>query len=120
MSAVPAEQAGIASGAFNLLRLAGDALGSIVPAAVLLAALREKLPTEIPRTVINELAAGRFAAVHSLAIDDSRIPPIRAAALDGFKDGMLQVVLALGFFALAGILLLLPQLLGSRDRSKAD
>jgi uncharacterized protein YaaW (UPF0174 family) len=120
LSAVPPEQAGVASGAFNLMRLAGDALGSIVPAAVLLAALREGLEhfesTDIPRAVVNELAAGRFDAVRSLRVDEPLLSSLQSAVVDSFKDGMSQVVIALGVFAVAGILLLFPRLLGSRGR----
>jgi MFS family permease len=121
LTAVSERQAGLASGTFNLVRLAGDALGSIVPAAVLLDTLREVLAryefATLPRDVMNELAAGRFAAVDSLALDQPLAELVQIAALGGFKEGMSRVVVALAVFTVIGVLLLVVPLLRTRIRN---
>jgi hypothetical protein len=120
LTAISERQTGLASGAFNLVRLAGDALGSIVPAAVLLDALREVLAryefAELPRDVMNELAAGRFAAVDRLDLDQPLAELVQLVALGGFKEGMSRVVVALAVFTVVGVLLLVVPLLRTRIR----
>lgn len=105
LAAVPADRSGVASGAFNLLRLAGDALGSIIPGAVLLHGVREGLAgtdPEISRATLNEVAAGRFAAVV-----DSSLEPIRAELLiervtAHFSAGMNDALFVLFGITVAG------------------
>lgn len=120
LTAVSEGQTGLASSAFNLVRLAGDALGSIVPAGVLLNTLRDGLAhyefVAFPRDVLNELAAGRFTALASLELDQPLAELVRITALGSFKEGMSRVVVALAAFAVAGVLLMAITLLRSRIR----
>lgn len=124
LSAVGPERAGIAAGAFNVLRLSGDAIGSIVPAAVSLHAVRtgvsQEASVEIPRSVMNELAAGRFEAARSVHADPFVAEVIHTAAVDSFRSGMADVALALALFVVAGIVLLVvPMLNAAASRTVA-
>lgn len=121
LSTVPPEHVGLASGAFNLLRLAGDALGTIVPAAVLVHTMRNLLadvaPVELLRPVLNELAAGRFDALDGLALDVGTSDLIRHTALECFHDGVLRAVIVLAAFAAAGMALVCVDRLAAGSRS---
>ena len=85
MTAVPAEQAGLASGAFNVVRLLGDILAALLPGAVVLYVVSSNLASHIGVGVTNdmldEVAAGDLRAVEHLGL----MPQARVAFMDGMQ-----------------------------------
>lgn len=81
LTAVPAEQAGLASGAFNVVRLLGDIFAAIIPGAVVLHVVRGSLAdVEVTDEMLSKIAAGDLPAVDHLDLTT------RASA--AFIDGM--------------------------------
>ncbi|SFP79831.1 Major Facilitator Superfamily protein [Variovorax sp. PDC80] len=99
MASLPNALAGTGSAAFNVLRLLGDALGAIVPGAVLVQALAPRLAAAIgepvPREVLNAVAAGQFGALASGG----------AAAVEAFRDAIAAVPAVLAVLVLLGAVL---------------
>ncbi|GFE81560.1 hypothetical protein GCM10011487_35600 [Steroidobacter agaridevorans] len=89
LTAVPAEQAGLAAGAFNVVRLLGDILAAIIPGAVVLYVVKAALASHIGVTneVLSEIAAGDLRVVDHLGLT--------AQARAEFVDGMLWAIGAL-------------------------
>jgi predicted MFS family arabinose efflux permease len=98
LTAVPAEQAGLASGAFNVVRLSGDIFAALIPGAVLLhvvgAAFALGSGHHIPAEMLNEIAAGDLRAAEHLGF----VTQARAA----FADGMHWAIRVLIGIATAG------------------
>lgn len=96
LTAVPAEQAGLASGAFNVVRLLGDILAAIIPGAVVLHIVRSALASHVGITgeTLSEIAAGDFVVVEHLGLTVQA----RAAFVDGMQwaIGALLALTALG------------------------
>jgi hypothetical protein len=98
LTALPPQQSGIASGAFNLVRLMGDALGAIVPGAILLHSVEAafvQIEIDIPRSLLNEVAAGRFAAVEHVLADPQLTMQLTQLAASSFGAGIDYALLAL-------------------------
>ena len=76
LTSVPPEQAGLASGAFNVVRLVGDILAAIVPGTVVLhvvaAMLDSHVGAGISPDVLNEIAAGDLRNVESHLASEAR------------------------------------------------
>lgn len=71
LTAVPAEQAGLACGAFNVVRLLGDIFAAIIPGSVVLHVVSVALASQVGITdqALSEIAAGNLHAIdqHGLA-----------------------------------------------------
>ncbi|MBM0107362.1 MFS transporter [Steroidobacter sp. S1-65] len=93
LSSVPPEQAGLASGAFNVVRLVGDILAAIVPGTVVLQVVAGTLDplvgVSIGSDVLNEIAAGDLRNVEPHLITQAR------AALVSGMERALWALLAL-------------------------
>lgn len=91
LTAVPAEQIGLASGAFNVVRLLGDILAAIIPGAVVLQVVKVALASHgVTQQALAEIAAGDFVVVEHLGLTEQ--------AHVAFVDGMqwaIWVLLAL-------------------------
>lgn len=105
MAAAPPEHRALAGGAVNTLRVLGDALGALVPGALLSACLTRELAAALPlnpdsaRLAGNALAAGNLsqgAALLGLAPAD--VTPL---ALTAWRTGMAGVALLLLLFCAA-------------------
>lgn len=126
LTAVPSSQSGAASGAFNIVRLAGDALGSIVPGAVLLHTLQGSLAqrggTDISHATMNELAAGRFAALSESGMDPTVVASLTPYVKTSFAAGMILAVQTLAAIAAFGIVAILATIAAAaierRDRTR--
>jgi hypothetical protein len=83
LSAVPAEQAGLAAGAFNVVRLLGDIFAAIIPGAVVFHVVGAALASSLGVTgdMLGEIAAGDLLAVDGLGLT----VPARAAFVDGMQ-----------------------------------
>src|SRR5690606_11871714 len=108
LTAFPPHRSGVASGTFNLVRLAGDALGAIIPGASLLQtvqnALAPHVPGDAPRAVIGAIAAGHFTAVERLDVQPAVLSHLLRVAGIAFAHGMscvLWVLCALAAVAAA-------------------
>jgi len=92
LTALPPHRSGVASGAFNLVRLAGDALGAIIPGAILLQTVQDALaphiPGEAPRAVTGAIAAGHFTAVERLDVQPAALSHLSQVAELAFAHGM--------------------------------
>lgn len=94
LSSVPPEQAGLASGAFNVVRLVGDILAALVPGAVVLQVVADALVGGgIGSEVLNEIAAGDLRNVEPHLADRAR-----AAFITGMERALwaLLTITALG------------------------
>jgi MFS family permease len=112
LTALPPQQSSIASGVFNLVRLMGDALGAIVPGAILLQKVRTAFvqnDVDVPRALLSEIAAGRFAAVERISADPQVNEALARIAATGFGSGIDYAVLTLCGISLAGAALTLVQ-----------
>jgi hypothetical protein len=71
LTAVAPEQAGMASGAFNVVRLIGDIFAAIVPGAVVLKAVTAafaKVDANVSSSMLDAIAAGDVRVVDSLGL----------------------------------------------------
>jgi MFS family permease len=70
LTAVPAEQAGLAAGAFNVVRLVGDIFAAIIPGFVVLHIVRAALASHVGVTdeALSEIAAGDLRVVEHLGL----------------------------------------------------
>ena len=114
LTAVPPGQSGAASGAFNVVRLVGDALGSIVPGAALLHTLNRDLSAaadlDLSRMTLNELAAGRFGALGEMGTDPTSLDTLIGHARASFSAGMtlaLQILCALSALGIIAVVIAL-------------
>lgn len=97
LSAVPAEQAGLASGAFNVVRLLGDILAALIPGSVVLKTVTvafERDHANVSSGMLDAIAAGDVRAVDSLGLTTQA----RAA----FASGMEWAIWALILLAVLG------------------
>jgi predicted MFS family arabinose efflux permease len=94
LTAVPAQQAGAAAGAFNVVRLLGDILAALIPGAVVLHAVRKTFASysslDITSEALNEISAGGLRAVEHLGLTSQA----HAAFAAGMSDA-LWVLIAL-------------------------
>lgn len=83
LTAVPAEQAGLASGAFNVVRLIGDISAAIIPGTVVLHVVSVALASHVGVTgeALSEIAAGDLHAIDQLGLTAQA----RAAFVDGMQ-----------------------------------
>lgn len=99
LTSVPAEHAGVASGAFNVVRLLGDIFAAIVPGIVVLhvvtATLDPYVGVGIASEVLNEIAAGDLRNVE---------PHLAPQARVAFIAGMERAVWALLALTAMGIM----------------
>jgi MFS family permease len=99
LTSVPSEQAGVASGAFNVVRLLGDIFAAIVPGTVVLhavtAALDLYVGVGISSEVLNEIASGDLRKV---------APHLAPQARAAFIAGMERAVWALLALTAMGIM----------------
>jgi MFS family permease len=97
LTAVPAEQAGMASGAFNVVRLLGDILAAIIPGAVVLRVVSVALTLHVGVTdeALDEIAAGNLRAIDLLGL--------AAQAHAAFVDGMQWALWALLALTAVGV-----------------
>ena len=100
LTAVRPEQAGLASGAFNVVRLLGDIFAAIIPGAVILHIVSGTLGAHtgvaIPDEMLDAVAAGDLLAVDHLGLTDQA----RAA----FETGMRWALWTLSGLMTAGAL----------------
>jgi MFS family permease len=98
LTTVPAQQAGLASGAFNVVRLSGDILAAILPGAVLLhvvgAAFAPGSGQNLSREMLSEIAAGDLRAAEHLGL--------LTEARTAFANGMHWAIWALIGIAITG------------------
>jgi MFS family permease len=87
LTAVPAEQAGLASGAFNVVRLIGDILAAVIPGAVVLHIVASAFDANVPGEMLNAIAAGDLQVVDHLGLT--------AQARAAFASGMEWAIWAL-------------------------
>jgi predicted MFS family arabinose efflux permease len=105
LTAVPPEQAGLASGAFNVVRLLGDILAAIIPGAVVLktvSAAFASTDANVSSDMIEAIAAGDMRAVDSLGLTTQA----RAA----FAAGMDYAIWALIVLAVLGAIVALVKI----------
>ncbi len=110
LSAVPTPQSGMAAGTFNVVRLIGDALGALIPGAIILHTMRTHFaesdsPRVLPDDLLSQLAAGEFAAARKVAHTAAEGDALQRAALDVFQHGMSTALLSLMAIAIVGALL---------------
>lgn len=98
LTAVPAEQAGLASGAFNVVRLSGDILAAIIPGAVVLHVVRAALASHsgVTDEAVRQIAAGDLRVVEHLGLT--------AQAHAAFVDGMQWAIWALLILTALGVM----------------
>lgn len=109
LTAVPAEQAGLASGAFNVVRLLGDIFAAIIPGAVVLhvvAATFAAADTSVTADMLDAIAAGDLRAVDHLGLTMQA----RAAFAEGMQRAIWALIVLIGFGAVAALCV-------SRDRT---
>jgi MFS family permease len=72
LAAVPAQQVGTASGAFNVVRLLGDILAALIPGAVVHHAVKTAFAAHpsigVTADALNEIAAGDLRSIEHLGI----------------------------------------------------
>jgi hypothetical protein len=72
LTAVPAQQAGAAAGAFNVVRLSGDIFAALIPGAVVLHTVRSAFSSYpslgITSDALNKISAGDMRAVEHLGL----------------------------------------------------
>lgn len=99
LTSVPPQQAGAASGAFNVVRLAGDILAALIPGMVVFHAVGKTFAPysslDIPTQTLNKIAAGDLRAVEHLGLTEQA----HAAFTTGMSHA-LQALLALTAFGM--------------------
>jgi MFS family permease len=100
LSAVSAEQAGLASGAFNVVRLFGDIFAAIIPGAVVLQVVGASL-TGVSDAVLGEIAAGDLRVVDHLGLSVQA----RAAFIDGMQWALWALLTLTAVGALVSLLM---------------
>jgi hypothetical protein len=109
LTAVPSELAGLASGAFNVVRLVGDMLAAVIPGAVILNAVTAALARahpDISSNMLDAIAAGDVRAIDHLGL--------AAQARSAFATGMEWAIWALITLALLGAIVALVKVESSR------
>lgn len=105
LTAVPSELAGLASGAFNVVRLVGDILAAVIPGAVILNAVTAALARahpDISSNMLDAIAAGDVRAIDDLGL--------AAQARAAFAVGMEWAIWALITLALLGAIVALVRI----------
>lgn len=103
LTAVPSEQAGLASGAFNVVRLLGDILAAIIPGAVVLnvvTAAFAPIHANVSSDMLNAIAAGDVRAVDHLGLAIQA----RAAFADGMESAIWALMVLAGLGAIAALM----------------
>jgi predicted MFS family arabinose efflux permease len=98
LTAVPPEQVGLASGAFNVVRLLGDILAAIIPGAVVLKVVTVDFARSQPNVssdLLDAIAAGDVRAVDPLGL--------MTQARLAFASGMEWAIWALIALAVLGV-----------------
>ncbi|WP_262387198.1 MFS transporter [Streptomyces sp. TRM49041] len=100
VSAVPPERAGMASGMFNTLRVAGETIGVACVAGLLLTATRGELSAHTAAgsgTMADDVVQGRLGSVHEAGGED-----LVRNAVQGLNHGWDVVYVVLACVAFAG------------------
>jgi predicted MFS family arabinose efflux permease len=88
LTAVPAQQAGAASGAFNVVRLSGDILAALIPGAVVLHVVSKAFASYsslgITSDALNKISAGDLRVVEHLGLTSQA----HAAFAAGMSDAL--------------------------------
>jgi MFS family permease len=98
LTAVPPEQVGLASGAFNVVRLLGDILAAIIPGAVVLKVVTTEFARSHPNVssdLLDAIAAGDLRALDPLGLTTQ--------ARLAFAAGMEWAIWALIVLAVLGV-----------------
>jgi MFS family permease len=107
LTAVPPEQAGLASGAFNVVRLVGDILAAIIPGAVVLNAVTAAFArghANVSSHLLDAIAAGDVRAVDHLGL----AVQARAAFADGMESAIWAMMVLAGLGAVAALVKIEP------------